>query len=166
MVQEIELILSKDAREVIKSPLLLPILLKVYSTLYLGGGQCRWCEKSHISYYNEIAADGLKKLYKMEKSGVLTRTCELKKDICTFSSALQIHITHSNITDWLACEGLTKGFLKESQFIKLPDCWLNKDEVKEPIKEEIAEEKNIVLEAVQPTIQKTETRGRKSKHNR
>ena len=165
MVQEIELILSKDVKEVISSPLSLT-LLKIYSTLYLGGGQPRWCERSQTSYYNQLAIDGLKKAKQMENSGVLTRTCELKKDMLIYVASLAIHITHSNITDWLACEGLTKGFLKESQFIKLPDCWLNKDEVKEPIKEEIAEEKNIVLEAVQPTIQKTEMRGRKSKHNR
>ena len=161
MVQEIEEILSKPVKEVISSPLSLT-LLKIYSTLYLGGGQPRWCERSQTSYYNQLAIDGIKKAKQMENSGVLERTCELKPDMLIYVASMAMHITKSNITDWIACEGLTKGFLKESQFIKLPDCWLNKEEAKEPIKEEISEEKNIVL---QP-IAKVETRGRKSKHNR
>ena len=157
MVQEIEEILSKPVKEVISSPLSLT-LLKIYSTLYLGGGQPRWCERSQTSYYNQLAIDGIKKAKQMENSGVLTRTCELKPDMLIYASSLAMHITKSNITDWIACEGLTKGFLKESQFIKLPDCWLNKDEVKEPIKNEVLE--------TQHTSAKIETRGRKSKHNR
>ena len=147
MIDDINEILSKTAKEVIKSPLSLK-LLKIYSTLYLGGGQPRWCEKSQTSYYNQIAIDGLKKAEQMEESGILTRTCELDKDLLIQVTALQMHITHFNITDWLACEGLTKGFLKESQFVKLPDCWLKKDEIKEYIEP------------------KPETRGRKSKYNR
>ena len=161
MVSDIEEILSKTVKEVIGSPLSLK-LLKVYSTLYLGGGQPRWCERSQTSYYNQLAIDGIKKARQMENSGVLERTCELKPDMLIYVASMAMHITKSNITDWIACEGLTKGFLKESQFVKLPDCWLNKEEAKEPIKEEISEEKNIVL---QP-IAKVETRGRKSKHNR
>ena len=157
MVQEIEEILSKPVKEVISSPLSLT-LLKIYSTLYLGGGQPRWCERSQTLYYNQLAIDGLKKAKQMENSGVLTRTCELKPDILIYVSSLAMHITKANITDWIACEGLTKGFLKESQFIKLPDCWLNKDEVKEPIKNEVSETLH--------TSAKIETRGRKSKHNR
>ena len=157
MVQEIEEILSKPVKEVISSPLSLT-LLKIYSTLYLGGGQPRWCERSQTSYYNQLAIDGLKKAKQMENSGVLTRTCELKPDMLIYVSSLAMHITKANITDWIACEGLTKGFLKESQFIKLPDCWLNKDEVKEPIKNEFS--------GTQHTSTKIETRGRKSKHNR
>jgi hypothetical protein len=165
MVQDIELILSKEVKEVINSPLSLT-LLEIYSTLYLGGGQPRWCERSQTSYYNQLAIDGIKKAKQMENSGVLTRTCELKKDMLIYVASLAIHITHANITDWLACEGLTKGFLKESQFIKLPDCWVNKDDVEESIKDDVEEEKNIVLETVQTTNQRIETRGRKSKHNR
>lgn len=157
MVQEIEEILSKPVKEVINSPLSLT-LLKIYSTLYLGGGQPRWCERSQTSYYNQLATDGLKKAKQMENSGVLERTCELKPDMLIYVSSLAMHITKSNITDWIACEGLTKGFLKESQFIKLPDCWLNKDEVKDPIKNEVSETQHISA--------KIETRGRKSKHNR
>ena len=157
MVQEIEEILSKPVKEVINSPLSLT-LLKIYSTLYLGGGQPRWCERSQTSYYNQLATDGLEKAKQMENSGVLERTCELKPDMLIYVSSLAMHITKSNITDRIACEGLTKGFLKESQFIKLPDCWLNKDEVKEPIKNEVSE--------TQHTSAKIETRGRKSKNNR
>ena len=70
MIQEIEEILSKPVKEVINSPLSLT-LLKIYSTLYLGGGQPRWCERSQTSYYNQLAIDGLKKAKQMENSGVL-----------------------------------------------------------------------------------------------
>ena len=155
MVQEIEEILSKPVKEVISSPLSLT-LLKIYSTLYLGGYQPRWCERSQTSYYNQLAIDGLKKAKEMKE--IIERTCQLKPDLLIYVASLATHITHANITDWLACEGLTKGFLKESQFIKLPDCWLNKDEVKEPIKNEVSETQHISA--------KIETRGRKSKHNR
>ncbi len=163
MQKDIEEILSKDVKEVINSPLSIK-LLKVYSTLYLGGAQPRWCAKSQTTYYNQIAINGLQKLKAMKD--IIERTCELKNDMLIYASSLAMHITNANITDWIACEGLTKGFLKESQFIKLPDCWLNKEEVKEPIKDEIIEDNNIVLESVQPTANKIETRGRKSKYNR
>lgn len=163
MLNDIQEILSKDVKEVINSPLSIK-LLKIYSTIYLGGAQPRWCAKSQTSYYNQIAIDGIKKLNAMKD--ILNRTCELKPDMMIFSSQLAIHITNANITDRIACEGLTKGFLKESQFIKLPDCWVNKNEVKEPIEDDVSEKENIVLETVQPTTQRIETRGRKSKHNR
>lgn len=51
---------------------------------------------------------------------IIERTCELKPDIMVYVGSLATHITHYNITDKIAIEGLKKGYLKESQFIKFP----------------------------------------------
>ena len=152
MISEIQEILSKDVKEVISSPLSLK-LLKIYSTLYLGGAQPRWCEKSQTSYYNQLAVNGLQKAKTM--SEILERTCQIKEDSCVFITDLQQHITNGNITDWIACEGLTKGWFKESLFIKLPDCWLNKDEPKSKSKTET--ETEAEAEAETETETETET---------
>ncbi len=130
MVADIEEILSKDVKEVISSPLSLK-LLRICSTLYLGGAQPRWCEKSQTNYYNQLAIDGLQKAKTMIE--ISERTCQIKEDACIFITDLQQHITNGNITDSIACEGLTKGWFKESLFIKLPECWVNKDEPKAEI---------------------------------
>ena len=135
---DIDEVLQKEVKEVISSPLSLK-LLNIYSILYLGGSQPRWCERSQTSYYNQIASTGYQKLNEMKE--ILNRTCELKPDMLIYVSSLAMHITSANITDWIACEGLTKGFLKESQFIKLPDCWINKvEEVGNKVEETILEQ--------------------------
>ena len=136
MLDEIELILSKTAKEVINTPLSLK-LLKIYSILYLGGGQPRWCERSQTNYYNQLKINGLKKYKEMENTGALTKTCQLRGDIMIYVSAWAMHVTHTNITDQLACEGLTKGYLKETQFVKLPENWLNRNEEKQEPKKVI-----------------------------
>ena len=146
MQNDIEEILSKDVKEVINSPLSIK-LLKIYSVLYLGGSQPRWCAKSQTNYYNQIAIDGLQKFNSMKD--IIERTCKLKPDMMIYSSQLATHITDANITDWIACEGLTKGFLKESQFLVLPDCWVNKN-----------------IEQPKEEIQKTQYTSKKHKHNR
>ena len=139
---DIEEVLQKEVKEVISSSLSLK-LLKIYSILYLGGAQPRWCERSQTNYYNQIALNGYQKLNEMKE--ILERTCELKKDIMIYVSSLAMHITSANITDGIACEGLTKGFLKESQFIKLPDCWVNRDnKVVEPIDDKLDQDEQII----------------------
>lgn len=156
MIDEIKLILSKDVREVIKSPLS-GQLLKIYSTLYLGGGQPRWCEKSQTAYYKQIAIDGIEKATKMGLE-TINKTCELKPDILIHITALQMHVSNANITDKIAIEGLQKGWFKESNFVKLPETAVKA----EPKKEE-SPENTISLEAVTEEETKVERRGRPSK---
>lgn len=131
MIELVKEVLSKDVEEVIKSPLSLS-LLKCYSTLYIGGAIPRGCSVSQRNYYNQLSIDGIKKAEMMKE--VLDATCIFKENIMPFISALQIHITRANCTDALAIEGLKKGWLKESQFDKLPDAYVKaKEEGKEPI---------------------------------
>jgi hypothetical protein len=129
MLDEIKLILQTDLKEVIKSPLSLK-LLKIYSLLYLGGGQPRCCERSQTRYYNQLQVDGIAK-FKAMNPDLFTKTCELKADILIYISDLASHVTNANITDSIAIEGLKKGWFKESQFVKLPMQNIEVDEVKE-----------------------------------
>lgn len=158
MISDINEILSKDVKEVINSPLSIK-LLKIYSALYLGGGQPRWCEKSQTSYYNQIAIDGIKKASEMNKE-IIERTCELKSDIQIYVSSLGMHIMNSNITDKIAIEGLKKGYLKESNFVKLPIV-TEKDIQPEIIIDE-QPEKEVTL-TDEKVIPETSKRGRPSK---
>jgi len=138
MLNDYQEIMQKDVVEVIRSPLLLPKLLKLYSTLYLGGAPPKWCERSQRGYYQQLQQSGLKKIEAM--SEILNRTCELIPNIQPYISPLAMHVNNSNLTDWIGCECLSKGYLKEIHFAKLPQCWIERE-----TKSEVKEVENILV---------------------
>lgn len=121
--KDIELILSKPVDEVINSSLSL-VLLRCYSLIYLGGKQCQACAKSQRSYYYQIQTNGLRQLEIMETA--INKTCKLKTDNLVYISPLQNHYSNVNITDEIALNCLSKGYLKESDFETLPEAYQKK----------------------------------------
>lgn len=122
MLKEINEILSKDVEEVIASPLSLQ-LLRIYSKLYLNGGQPGVCAKSQRLYYNKLKED-----YQMNTE-ILNRTCVpnfegLKYIPGVFKDgkliAGHVHVMGATLTDAQAIKYLENGVLKESDFKVLP----------------------------------------------
>jgi len=117
MRNQLEEILNLGIEAVIKSPLSLT-MLKIYSTIYLGGGVPRCCERSQRLYFNELSRSGMQKLEEMAE--IFNKTCKLKGDILIYSRAYATHFSNANITDAIAIEGLAAGWLKPTQFEILP----------------------------------------------
>ncbi len=118
MEKDIELILSKSVGEVIASPLSLK-LLKCYSKLYLNGKAPRTCSNSQRKYYNRLKKDGLEMAKKIKKA--VSRTCIPKWKGNKYIPKAGRHYNSSLITDEEATALLEKGYLKETDFEKLPE---------------------------------------------
>ena len=118
MVKDVELILSKDVGEVIASPLSLK-LLRCYSTLYLGGKAPRTCSNSQRKYYQQLKKNGIEMAKKLTKAEA--RTCTPAWKGLKYIPKAARHYSSNTLTDEEARALLDKGFLKESDFNKLPD---------------------------------------------
>lgn len=106
-------ILSKNIKDIIASHDCLT-LIKLYSDLYLGGAQCRTCANSQRKYYEE-----LKKTGKMAIESK-TRTCVPNWNGIIYISGTGLHYNSETITDEQAKILLSKGYLKDDMFARLP----------------------------------------------
>lgn len=124
MIDIVENIIATELREVLNSSLSLQ-LLKCYSKLYLNGAMPRACSRSQTNYYNQLKIDGLKRAKEMEE--ILNRTCALNEGICIYVKSLGMHLSNVNITDAIALKGIKEGFIKLSQFKRLPVNYVNSE---------------------------------------
>ena len=94
------------------------MLMRVYSTLYLGGKSPNFCESCQRKYHEEIVKTGImtNKLYEEVK----TRTCKPKRCGIVYHSLLNDHINFDLLTDARAIELINKGILKENDFETMP----------------------------------------------
>jgi hypothetical protein len=118
LIKDLEEILSKTVEEVIASPLSLK-LLNLYSKLYLNGEQPRWCESCQRDYYNQLKCEGYLKIKLMEE--IEKRTCIPAWNGLKYIHKAGRHYNHELITDVEAIDLLERGFLSESDFIKMPE---------------------------------------------
>ena len=135
MVSEVRELINKEFEEIINSSDSLK-LLKYYSLLYMNGAQPRTCTKSQREYYTKLKIDGIMKAELYEE--IKARTCKPKWKGLKFIPSQGRHFSNEFITDKQATSLLEKGVLKESDFIKLPDLYLEEKEIEAKI---LAEEK-------------------------
>lgn len=147
MLEKLNLILSKDFEEIVNSSISLT-LLEIYSKYYLSGGQPRTCRQSQLSYYQTIIKDKTKLIEAMTEK---TNICKLK-GLKYIPKPLCKHYDLENLTDKEASMLLEKGWLKESDFEKLPVQYVEDKKVEAEI---IAEEKKAKKE-VKKTTKKAE----------
>ena len=107
-------IMSVSVEEVLRSPHLTLLLLRLASKLLLYGGQPRGCEKSIRSYYREL------KEQKNLIPFLIMKTCKLKDGVHFLSRANE-HVVDYTMTDDKAIRLLKAGLIPENLFVKLPD---------------------------------------------
>lgn len=139
--ERVEKILSKSIEEVLASSLSLE-LLKLYSILYLYGGQPNICAKCMKDYYNKLKISGMKKAKELDE-----RTSKIKKGVIrngTYYQCLHKHIFEDKLTDSDAYHLLVNGKLKEEDFESLPQEYIDEKKAKkvEP-KQEVEENEEI-----------------------
>ncbi len=145
-------LMSRDVESIISSPDSLQ-LLRLYSVLYLDGGQPRTCVRSQRAYYNELKNTGKMKAELMEK--VKNRTC-----IPNWKGRRYImgnFYLDTLITDEQAMHLLSHKYLSPNDFKKLPDGFADNSEIKEPVNE---------VSTGTNEVKRVETRGRKPKIKR
>jgi len=118
MVSEVEKILSMGIGEIISSPNSL-LLLKVYSILYLNGGQPNTCEKSQKEYYRRLQQDGLQKAITMENLEKNIHKLN-RKGLMYIGKPYCKHFDLQKLTDKEAQTLLDNGYLKKEDFSVLP----------------------------------------------
>lgn len=118
MVERVKKLLSMEVGEIISSPQSIE-LLKVYSLLYINGGQPRTCSRSQKRYYDELTLTGLEMATKYNK--LMERTCKTKLGENELRYIWGDFYTDAQITDAVAIKLLDNGGLTESDFEKLPD---------------------------------------------
>lgn len=131
MLERVKTLLSKDFAEIKSSALSLE-LLKVYSALYMCGGQPRSCEKSMHSYFKQLQKDGIKKAKDMKE---ITNVCN-KKGIVYVSNPMHKHVNFEQLSDTDAISLLKIGVLKKEDFAKLPDGYEHPKQAKQTAKSE------------------------------
>ncbi|HSH53217.1 MAG TPA: hypothetical protein VK982_15940 [Bacteroidales bacterium] len=131
MISKLNNILSTDFEEIANSSLSLD-LLNIYSYCYLKGKQPNTCKASLLRYYQKIIKNKNKIIEKMEKQ---TNKCKLI-GIKYIGKPLCKHYNLQNLTDVDAHKLLDKGYLKEKDFSKLPESYLEEKEIEKQIKAE------------------------------
>lgn len=134
MVGQVKNILSKDIEEIYSTSLSLD-LLKIYSSLYLAGGQPRSCKASQIQYYNRLMKDGILKAKEMEEINKKTHKV-IKKGLKYIGGKFCKHFDLQMLTDKEANELLQSGWMKETEFEKLPDLYKEEKKVLKEIEKE------------------------------
>ena len=136
MLATVEKILSMEVEAVISSPASLD-LIKAYSQLYCNGFLCRSCADAQRGYYRQLMIDGIEKAKKYDMAQI--RTCEPKHK-GTFQVRNYGFVISSQMTDEQAIYMLNNKLLTESDFIKLPEAYSQKQaKVADVIDEVIAE---------------------------
>ena len=136
MLATVEKILSMEVEAVISSPASLD-LLKCYSKLYLGGASPRTCAVSQRTYYDELKKTGINRAKRYEMAQI--RTCEPKHKGTIMVRGYGFVIC-SQMTDEVALYLLNNKLLNESDFIKLPETYSQKQaKVADVVDEVIAE---------------------------
>ena len=136
MLATVEKILSMEVEAVISSPASLD-LIKAYSQLYCNGFLCRSCADAQRGYYRQLMIDGIEKAKKYDMTQI--RTCEPKHKGTIMVRGYGFVIC-SQMTDEQATYMLNNKLLTESDFIKLPDGYSQKQaKVSDIVDEVIAE---------------------------
>ena len=157
MLATVEKILSMEVEAVISSPASLD-LLKCYSKLYLGGASPRTCAVSQRTYYDELKKTGINRAKRYDMAQI--RTCEPKHK-GTFQVRNYGFVISSQMTDEQAIYMLNNKLLTESDFIKLPDGYSQKQaKVAEVVDEVIAETTETTQE--QPAKKERKPRTKKN----
>jgi len=133
MIDEVKQLLNKEFEEIVSSSDSLK-LLRVYSKLYLHGGQPKTCTDSQRSYFIQLQINGIMKAEEFEQLN--KRTCKPKWVGLKFIPSQGRHFSNEFITDLQATTLLQKGILKESDFEKLPALYLEEKEIEKQIIEE------------------------------
>lgn len=151
MLERVANILKHDIMEIIGSPLVLELLC-IYSELYLNGSQPGSCDKCIIKYWYELNFNGMELAVKNEE--IKKRTLVPKWNGLYYVQKAARHFDSNQITDTEACKYLLDGQLRESDFNKLPEEWIEykknleeeeKAKVKKetPIKEDVKEDNPV-----------------------
>lgn len=157
MLATVEKILSMEVEAVISSPASLD-LLKCYSKLYLGGASPRTCAVSQRTYYDELKKTGINRAKRYEMAQI--RTCEPKHK-GTFQVRNYGFVISSQMTDEQAIYMLNNKLLTESDFIKLPQGYSQKQaKVAEVVDDVIAETTETTQE--QPAKKERKPRTKKN----
>lgn len=128
MLESINRLIAMDIRDIIKSGECTLLLLKMYSLLFLNGGQPGNCESCLRKYHNEIIKHGKMKAEIAEK--IKNRTLIPGWNGLRYIPgivkngkylSLHAHIHSDTLTDEQAVKYLNSGALKESDFKKLPE---------------------------------------------
>lgn len=119
MKEEISEIKKHSFEIVINSPELCLSLIKCYSKLYKAGCQVKTCKNSLYLYYNQILNNGIQMAELNEESK--KRTCIPAFTGRRYISRAGRNFHSETLTDRDAIFLLEKGFLTESDFLKLPD---------------------------------------------
>lgn len=120
---ELEKVLSVKFEELVNSDLALTLLF-LYSTLYKRGEQLPWCAACMRDYYKQLNLNGLEMidLYLEAKN----RTCIPNFKGLRYVREEARHYSNEYLTDAQAIYLLNAGYLKENEFIKLPDGYNSK----------------------------------------
>ena len=157
MLATVEKILSMEVEAVISSPASLD-LLKCYSKLYLGGASPRTCAVSQRTYYDELKKTGINRAKRYDMAQI--RTCEPKHKGTIMVRGYGFVIC-SQMTDEVALYLLNNKMLNESDFIKLPESYSQKQaKVAEVVDEVIAETTETTQE--QPAKKERKPRTKKN----
>ena len=157
MLATVEKILSMEVEAVISSPASLD-LLKCYSKLYLGGASPRTCAVSQRTYYDELKKTGINRAKRYDMAQI--RTCEPKHK-GTFQVRNYGFVISSQMTDEQAIYMLNNKLLTESDFIKLPEGYSQKQaKVSDIVDEVIAETTETTQE--QPAKKERKPRTKKN----
>ena len=118
MLDKINILIATPFNVIRASGELSIMLMRVYSTLYLGGKSPNFCESCQRKYHEEIVKTGImtNELYEAVK----IRTCKPKRGGIVYHSLLNDHINFDLLTDIRAIELINKGILKESDFETMP----------------------------------------------
>lgn len=128
MRQKVKTLIKNTAQDIIKSPELILMMLRTYSTLYLNGGQARSCIRSVEVYLTQLKKNGMEKIDILEEAE--KRTLIPAWSGLMYVNSIRRHLSSQLINDKEAISYLKDGVLSESSFEKLPENYKSKSDFK------------------------------------
>jgi len=122
MIDNVNLIISKDVKEVLNDASLTQMLKSCYSSLY--NKTAKGCQDSLRNYYRQLQIDGIMKAQMLEDAK--NRTCKPNWKGLIYVTSIYTHINPDLLSDEMAEFYLINGVLKESQFDILPKGYIEK----------------------------------------
>lgn len=138
MINDIELILSKQIDEVLEDSITSLLVKSCYSILYANGMIVKGCQDSLRKYYRQFQIDGIMKAQQYEQ--VKNRICKPSWVGLKYVTKVHSHINPDLLSDESAATYLVSGILQESDFTILPPQYLElKNKKSEPEENSIIE---------------------------
>lgn len=157
MHEELKGLLKHEAGEIMKTPSLLMLMLKLYSQIFLNSEACSTCEKKHSGYIARLQREGKEQI---KRNKIMKKENEFKLIESVILHTPEGIFSEHNITDQISVRLCKKYPALRGNYINPPE--LGQKTVEVPVGEIVVPESKEDIQEV-PKVEKLKVKRQPSK---